>query len=63
MILVFLNSFSTSRCFVLFELIFLLIFCILVSKSAFVTESVYTNLAVKTPAAKLLNSGVVMYLS
>ena len=56
------NSFSTSRCFALFEIILLLISCSLVSKSVFVTKSAYANLAVKTPAAKLLNSGFFMIM-
>ena len=47
----------------LFELIFLTRLCSLLSKYVFVTKSVCDHLAVKTPAAKLLNSGVVMYLS
>ena len=57
------SSFSTSRCFVLFETILLLRLCSLLSKSVFVTKSACANLAIKTPAAKLLNSGVVMLLS
>ena len=47
----------------LFEVILLIISCNLVSKYVFVTKSTCANLGVKTPAAKLLNSGVVMYLS
>ena len=35
--------------------------CNLISKSVFVTK--FANLALKTLAAKILNSGVVMYLS
>ena len=57
-----LSSFSTRKCFVSFEVILLLRICSLVSKSAFVTKSACANLAVKTPAAKLLNSGAVLYL-
>ena len=53
---VFLNSFSIRKHFVLLELIFRL-------ESVFVTKFVCANLAVKTSAAKLLNSGVVIYLS
>ena len=33
----------------------------LILKYVFVTKSACANLAVKSPAAKLLNSGVVMY--
>ena len=57
-----LSSFSTRKCFVSFEVILLLRICSLVSKSGFVTKSACANLAVKTPAAKLLNSGAVLYL-
>ena len=63
MFLVFLNSFSTSRCFVLFEVILLLRLCSLVSKSVFFTKSTCANLAVKTTAAKSLTYEVVIYLS
>ena len=59
----FLNSFLTSNCFPLFQLIVLLRLCSLVSKSVFVTKFPSANLKVKVPAAKLLNSGVLMYLS
>ena len=37
--------------------------CSLSSKSVFVTIFACANLSVKTLAAKLLNSGVVLYLS
>ena len=58
----FLNSFSTMKSFVLFELIFWLKFLSLSSKSVFITKSVCFNLALKIPTAKLLNSGEVIYL-
>ena len=41
----FLSSFSTSRCFVLFEVILLLILCNLASKSVFVIKFSSANLA------------------
>ena len=63
MFVVFFNSFSPSKCFVLFELIFLLRLIDLASKSVFVTKFVCTNLAAKPFAVKLLNSEVVIYLS
>ena len=49
--------------FVLFELIFLLRFFSLSSKSVFVTKFACANLAAKCPAISLLNFGVVIYLS
>ena len=57
------KSFSASKCFILLELIALLMLFSLLSKSAFVTKFACANIAVETPADKLLNSGVVMYLS
>ena len=45
-----------------FELIFLFKIISLVSKSVFVTKFACVNLAAQTPAAKLLNSGFVIYL-
>ena len=63
MLLVFFNSFSTSRCFVLFELIFLLRLFSVVSKSVFVTKSACANLPVKFSVVSLLNSEIVMYSS
>ena len=57
------NLFSTSKCFVLFEVIFLLRLDSLASKSVFVIKFACANLALKTSAAKVLNSGVVIYLS
>ena len=61
--MLFFSLFSTSRCMVLFAIILLLRLFSLVPKSIFVTKSACANLPVKTPAAKLLNSRVVMYLS
>ena len=63
MFVVFLNSFLTSKCFVLFELIFLLRLVSLVSKSVFAIRFNCTNLAAKISAVNLLNYGVVIYLS
>ena len=63
MFLAFFNSFLTSKCFVLFEVIFLLRLDSLASKSVFVIKFVCANLALKTSAAKVSNSGVVLYLS
>ena len=57
------NSFSTTKCFVLFELIFILRFDSLLSKSVFVTKFACVNLAAKVTAVSLLNSGVVICLS
>ena len=59
----FVNSFSTSKCYVSFEVIFLLKLDSLASKSVFVIKFAYANLAAKFSAANLLNSGVVIYLS
>ena len=59
----FFNSFSTSKCFVLFEVIFLLSLDNLALKSIFVIKFACANLALKTLAAKVLNSGAVIYLS
>ena len=55
----FFNSISGSACFVLFEVRL----NNLTSKSASVTTFACANLALKTSAAKVLNSGVVIYLS
>ena len=57
------NSFSTSKCFDLFAVMFLLRLDNLASKSVFVIKLACANLALKTSAAKVLNSGVVIYLS
>ena len=54
---------SKSKCFVLFELIFLLRLISLVSKSVFVTKFACPNLARKFSAVNLFNSEVVIYLS
>ena len=59
----FFNSFLTSKCFVLFEGVFLLRLDSLASKSVLVIKFACANLALKTLAAKVLNSGVVIYLS
>ena len=56
----FFNSFSTSKCFVLFEVIFLVRLDSLSSKSVFVIKFACANLALKTLSAKVLNSGVVI---
>ena len=63
MFLAFLNLFSTRKCFVLLEVIFLLRLESLASKSAFAIKFASANLALKILAAKVLNSGVVTYLS
>ena len=59
----FLNSFSTSKCFVSFEVNFLLRPDRLASKPVFVIKLACANLALKTVAAEALNSGVLIYLS
>ena len=59
----FFNSISTSKYSVLFEVLFWLGLFSLVSKSVFVTKFASVNLASKTPAAKLLNSGLAIHLS
>ena len=59
----FFNSISTRMCFDLFEVIFLLRFDSSASKSVFVIKFACVNLALKTLATKVLNSGIVMYLS
>ena len=56
-------QFSTSKCFDLFEVIFLLRLDKLAWKSVFVTKFGCANLALKTSVAEVLNSGVVIYLS
>ena len=62
-VFIFFTSFSTGKCFDLFKVIFLLRFDSLASKSVFVIKFDCPNLALKILAAKLLNSGVVTYLS
>ena len=59
----FFNSYSTKTYFVYFELIFLLKFFSLSSKSVFVAKFACADLAAKRFAVGVLNSGVVMYLS
>ena len=59
----FINSLSIDSFFVLFTAILLLILDTLLSKSVFVTKFARFNLALKTSAAKVLNSGVVINLS
>ena len=63
MFLVLFNSFSTSTCFVLFEVFFLFKLFSLSSKSVFVIKFACANLAAKFSVVSLLNSGVVRYLS
>ena len=63
MFTVFLNWFLTSKCFVLFELTFLLRLVSLVSKSVFAIRFTCTDLAAKISAVNVLNYGVVIYLS
>ena len=63
MFFTFFNSFSTSKCFDLFTVIFLLRVDSLASKSVFVIKFACANLALTTSTAKVLNSGVVVYLS
>ena len=56
------NSFSIDSFFVLFTAILLLRVNTVLSKSVFITKFACANLALKTSAAKVLNSGVVIYL-
>ena len=72
MFVVFLNSFSTSICFDLFEVTFLFKLVSLSSKSAFFNKVAISfllakfpcaNIAAKCSTVNLLNSGVVIYLS
>ena len=61
--LAFFSSFSTSRCLFLFLVTVSLMPFNLKSNSGFLIKSVCAaNLALKTSAAKVLNSGVVIYL-
>ena len=57
------SSVSTSKCFFLFEVIFLLRLDSEASKSVLVIKFTCASLALKTLAARVLNSGVVIYLS
>ena len=59
----FFNSFSKDSFFVLFAAILLLKLDTVLSKSVFTTKFAHFNLVLKTPAAKVLNSRVVIYLS
>ena len=59
----FLNSFSTSKCFDLFDIIFLLRLDNLASKSVFVIKFACASFALKALAAKVLNFGVEIYFS
>ena len=59
----FFNSFSTSKLFDLLAVTFLLRLDSLALKSVFVIKLAYTNLALKTLAAKVLKSEVATYLS
>ena len=58
----FFNSFLTSKCFDLFEVIFLLRLDSLASKFVFFIKFAFAKKKKKTSAAKVLNSGVVIYL-
>ena len=58
----FFNSYATSKCFELFEVIFLLRFDNLASKSDFVSKFACANVALKTSADKVLNAEVAIYL-
>ena len=57
------NSFPTTKCFALFEVMFLLRLDSLESNSVFVIKFACAILTLKTSAVNLLNSGVVIYLS
>ena len=57
------NSFSTSKCFDLFWVIFPLRLDNLASKSVFVIKLACANLALKASVANLLNSEVSIHLS
>ena len=57
------NSFSISKCFDLFLVIFLLRLNNLESKSVFVVKLACANLVLKTLVAKVLNFEVPIYLS
>ena len=59
----FFNSFSVDSFFASFAAILLSRIDTLSSKSVFATKCACANLALKTSAAKALNSGVVIYLS
>ena len=59
----FFNSFSIDLFFVLFSVILLSRLDIALSKSVFATKFACAYVALKTSATKVLNSGVVIYLS
>ena len=63
MFLIFFNSFSMSKCLILFEVIFLLRLHSFALKSVFVTKFACVNLAAKFSVVNLSNLGVVIYLS
>ena len=63
MLLAFFNSFSIDLFFVLFSAVLLSRLDTVLSKFVFATKFVCDNLALKTSAANLLNSGVIIYLS
>ena len=56
----FFNSIPSSKCFDLFAVVFLLRLDSLASKSGFVIKFACANLALKTSATKVLNSGVII---
>ena len=57
------DSFSFDSFFVLFAIILLSRLDTVLSRFVFTTKFDRANLALKTPAAKVLNPGVVIYLS
>ena len=57
------NTFLTSKSFVLFGVPFLLRLDNLTSKSVFVMKLACASLVLKISATKVLNSGVIIYLS
>ena len=63
MFLDFLNSFSIDPFFALFAAILLSRLDTILSRFVFATKFACANLALKISAAKVLNSGVVTYLS
>ena len=63
MFLAFSNHFQQAIVFVLYAVNFLLRLDSLASKSVFLIRFACANLTLKTLAAKVLNSGVVIYLS
>ena len=61
--MIFVFKITTSKCFALFELIFLLRLVSLASKSVYVTKFACANFALNFPVVNLFNSEVVMYSS